>query len=306
MEMKSALITGATSFIGRALIRMLVEEGTAVYAVVRPDSPRAAMVLHHPCVRVVSCDMREMERLSTLIGTTVDAVFHIGWMGNARRENRFQYALQVDNIRASMHVAEAAKALGAKVFVGLGSQAEFGHVEGIMRIDCPERPVSGYGVAKLAAGQMTRLICQEAGIRHIWTRLITAYGHGDREGTLISQLIDAVSKGERLAVTAGDQVWDYIYVEDVARALYAMAQRGVDGRRYVLGSGVARPLRAYMEILRDAIDPSVPIGFGERPYVADQAMHLEADIEPLTIDTGWRPSVSFEEGIRQTIASRST
>ena len=281
MEMRTALVTGATSFIGAALIRRLLEEGVTVYAVVRPYSMRESAVPRHPLVTVVPCDMQKMERLPTLIRTTVDAVFHIGWMGNERRENRFQYELQVDNIRASMHVAEAAKALRAKVFVGLGSQAEFGHVEGIMHIDQPERPVSGYGVAKLAAGQLTGLMCQEAGIRHVWARLITAYGPGDRDGTLISQLIAAVSKRARLAVTKGNQIWDYIYVDDVARALYAMALHGVGGRRYVLGSGIARPLREYMEIVRDAIDPTVPLGFGERPYIADQAMHLEADIEPL-------------------------
>lgn len=304
MNIKTALVTGATSFIALALTRILIQDGVHVYAIVRPNSKRGTAVPQHPLVTVVPCDMHEMHRLRGLVKPPVDAVFHIGWMGNESRANRFDYGLQVENIRASLQVAETAKALGAKVFVGLGSQAEFGRVEGVLHIGQSEHPISGYGVAKLAAGQLTRLACQDAGIRHVWARLITAYGPGDREGTLISQLIAAVSKGEHIAVTAGEQIWDYLYVDDAACALYAMALSGIDGRSYVLGSGEVRPLREYMEQIRDAIDPGASIGFGERPYLRDQAMHLEADIRPLTADTGWRPRVPFSEGIRRTIESQ--
>ena len=65
-----------------------------------------------------------------------------------------------------------------------------------------------------------------------------------------------------------------------------------------MGSGQCRPLKEYFSILRDEIDPALPLGFGEIPYPPGQVMHLQADIEPLTRDTGFRPKYTFEEAVR--------
>lgn len=70
---------------------------------------------------------------------------------------------------------------------------------------------------------------------------------------------------------------------------------------YPIGSGNARPLREYIEIIRDEIDPNLPLGFGEVPYSDKQVMHLCADISDLQRDTGFEPEVGFREGIQNTI-----
>lgn len=80
-----------------------------------------------------------------------------------------------------------------------------------------------------------------------------------------------------------------------------MASRGTDGAVYPLGSGEAKPLRWYLETMRDAIDPAPPLGLGELPYGEGQVMHLEADITALTHDTGFVPKTDFYEGIRKLI-----
>ena len=78
-----------------------------------------------------------------------------------------------------------------------------------------------------------------------------------------------------------------------------MGEKGRDGAVYVLGSGEAHPLRRYIETLRDMVNPHLSLGFGERPYMRDQVMHLEADITVLENDTGWRPRRSFAEGVQE-------
>ena len=80
-----------------------------------------------------------------------------------------------------------------------------------------------------------------------------------------------------------------------------MAEKGRDGAVYCFGSGKTRLLREYIEALRDAINPTLPIGFGEREYYPNQVMHLEADITTLQRDTGFYPEYTFEHGIRETI-----
>lgn len=101
-------------------------------------------------------------------------------------------------------------------------------------------------------------------------------------------------------------MWDYLYSKDAARALCLLGEKGRDGKIYCIGSGQARPLREYMEMLRNAIDPALPLGIGEIPYGEKQVMYLCADISDLTEDTGFTPEVGFEEGIRETIKNVSS
>ena len=149
---------------------------------------------------------------------------------------------------------------------------------------------------------MSRGMCAARGIRHIWVRILSVYGPYDAEGSMVMSTVRRLLAGEKVAFTAGEQTWDYLYSRDAARALMAVAERGLDGRVYCLGSGKAHPLREYITTIYEAVFSSTPPVFGEIPYAEGQVMHLCADTEQLRADTGWRPEVSFEEGIRRTIA----
>ena len=157
-------------------------------------------------------------------------------------------------------------------------------------------------MAKLCAGEMSRAECKRLGLHHVWARILSVYGPHDTPSSMISLVIETLLHGEKPSLTAGVQLWDYLYSGDAARALYLCARSGRDGAVYPLGGGQSRPLKEYIEALRDAIDPALPLGLGEIPYGPGQVMRLEADLADLTRDTGFRPEVSFEEGIRETIS----
>lgn len=298
---KSAVLTGPTGVLGTALVKKLATENIETYVVCHPGSKRNAAILEHPCIHKVECDMSEICRLPKLIGEKVDAFFHLAWLGTANHNNRMDMHLQTSNIAYTLDAVEAARDMECQVFIGAGSQAEYGHIDGVIHSDTREKPISGYGMAKLCAGQMTRQMCQDYGIRHIWTRVVSTYGPGDNPNTLISVVVRKLLAGEKPSLTAGEQIWDYLYADDAAEAFYQMALHGRNGSVYVLGSGQTKPLREFMEIVRNEIDPSLPLGIGEIPYYQDQAMHLEADIGELIRDTGWRPTTSFEKGIQRLV-----
>ena len=300
-EIRSAVVTGPTGAIGTALCRELSEQGIAVYAVCRPDSPRAAALPQHPLIRTVACDISDMARLPSLIEGGADAFYHFAW-AKTTGAGRNDMPAQIDNVRYTVDAVNAAHALGCKVFVGAGSQAEYGRVEGKLTAETPCFPENGYGMAKLCAGQMSRVECAKYGIDHIWTRILSVYGPGDGAGSMISSVIAKLLAGEKPALTAGVQKWDYLYSADAAKAFRLLAERGVDGKIYPLGGGRALPLKAYIEQIRDAIDPALPLGLGEIPYGPLQVMHLEADISALVTDTGYTPDTDFADGIRETIA----
>ena len=96
-------------------------------------------------------------------------------------------------------------------------------------------------------------------------------------------------------------MWDYVHVDDAAAAVTAMADVDAAGV-FNLGSGVATPLREIITTVRDAVDPSLPLGFGELPYRPDQVMHLEADVSRLSHATGWAPAIPLADGLRGVVA----
>lgn len=299
-EIKSAVVTGPTGAIGTALCMELAASGIKVYAVCRPGTSRAAAVPKHENIEIVYCDVADLQNLEELIPNGADAFYHFAW-AHTIGPGRNDMPAQIQNVQYTIDAVQAAAALGCKVFVGAGSQAEYGRVEGVLRPETPCFPENGYGMAKLCAGHMSRVECQKYGIDHIWTRILSVYGPGDGQATMISGVIRQLLAGEKPALTAGIQQWDYLYSGDAGRAFALLAKQGIGSKTYVLGGGTAKPLKEYIMQLRDAIDPALPLGFGEIPYGPLQVMHLEADITELKRDTDFVPQVPFEEGIRNTI-----
>lgn len=304
IKITNVVVTGATGILGLALIDRLLAEHLNLYVICHPGSARNENIPRIKNIHLIDCDITELSKLPKAIGKPCDAFFHFAWLGTGNPLGRMNMRLQLRNVQYALDAVDVAKELQCKVFIGAGSQAEYGRIDGIIHPDSPTNPVSGYGMAKLCAGQMTRQMCREYGIRHIWPRIVSVYGLHERGHSLISTVIDKLLAGEKPSLTKGEQIWDYLYAEDAADAFYRMAVSGKDGAVYVLGSGQTRPLRHFMESIRDAINPSLPLGIGEVPYYPDQAMHLEADILNLTQDTGWRPKTSFEEGIRRVIEDK--
>jgi UDP-glucose 4-epimerase len=300
-----AVITGPTGAVGTALIEELVAQGIHVVAVCRRGSRRIFQLPRDSLVRVIECNLDEYDSLPALVGSGYDVFFHLAWDGTSG-PSRQDWALQEENVRHAMDAVRAAREIGCKVFVGVGSQSEAGHVDGVLRPDGICRPDNGYGAAKLAACDLTRAFCSFLGIRHEWCRIVSVYGPRDRSGSLVMGAIDTLEKHEHLSCTPCDQIWDYIYSADAARALRLVAERGHDAETYYIASGSSRPLREFVCDIRDIVDPTAEIGFGEIPYYPNQVMHLEVDISNLVEHTGFACEVSFREGIRRTIEWQRT
>lgn len=300
--MKRAIITGPTGVVGTALIRELHENGVELLLLVRGDSPNGERLRRltegMEGVSILACSLEQQKELKNETGKRYDVFYHLGWMG-PKGPDRFNPYIHTRNVEYALDAVELARAFGCSCFVGAGSQAEYGRSSRILTPQSAAFPENAYGAGKLAAGHMTRLKAGELGLRHVWTRIFSVYGPFDGERTLITGMVRSLLAGERPGTTAGEQLWDYLYSEDAARALRLLGEKGLDGSTYLLAGGTSRPLREYMEELRDEVAPGAAIGFGELPYGDRQVMHLEADISMTTRDTGWRPEVSFREGIRR-------
>ena len=96
-------------------------------------------------------------------------------------------------------------------------------------------------------------------------------------------------------------MWDYLYAKDAAKMMYLIGCHGISGKVYCLGSGVAKPLKTYIEAMRAVINPNAEVGFGDVEYAPRQVMYLCADIQELIDDTGYVSDYTFEMGIRETV-----
>lgn len=298
--MTRAVITGATGAVGMALIGELVKNGVETLVLCRKDSQRSNRIPDHPLVKKAECSLADMDRFEAPEGVRYDWFFHLAWEGTTG-ESRNDMFLQNRNVESTLAAVRLAHRLGCNTFVGAGSQAEYGRVEGRLNATTPAFPENGYGMAKLCAGHMSRVLCEQLGMKQVWARILSVYGPYDGMGSMVMSTVAKLKKGEKPLFTPGEQMWDYLYSADAARALTLLAESGKHGGVYCLGSGEARPLRDYILAIRDAVDPEAPLGLGEIPYAPKQVMYLCADIGDLTADTGFVPQTPFEEGIKQTV-----
>ncbi len=300
--MKKVIITGPTGAIGIALIKKLISENVQVTAICHKGSNRIKDIPSVESVKVVECNLDEIKNLILFLDSDYDVFFHFAW-SNTVGEGRNNIDAQIRNIQYTIDAVEVAKELGCKKFIGAGSQAEYGRQNTNLNSMTPTNPENGYGMAKLCAGNMSRIRCNQLGIEHIWTRILSVYGPYDGENTLIISLIKQLLNGEVPHCTKGEQIWDYCYSKDVANAFWLLGatKKCLADNIYCIGSGCGQLLSSYINCIKDCINPNMSIGFGDIPYSDKQVMHLCADTSEIQSDVGFLVQTSFQEGVQETI-----
>lgn len=298
--MQRAIITGATGAVGTALINELIKHNIEVLVILREGSLRNEHIPDHPLVIKKYCDLSNLFTIQYDGNVKYDVFYHLAWMGTTGQARDDMY-LQNLNIKYALDAVNMAKRFGCQTFIGAGSQAEYGRVEGLLKPDTPTKPETGYGIAKLCAGQMTREYAKKLGVGHIWVRILSVYGPYDTENSMVMSTINKLKNNIVPLLTKGEQMWDYLYSADAARAFYLLGEKGIYGKTYVLGSGKAKPLKEYIEEIHSVTNPDCDISFGAIPYAEKQVMHLQADITEIRKDTGFEPAVEFKTGIETLI-----
>lgn len=303
MMKRRIIVTGATSFIGIALIALMRERGFLVTAVVRPNSTRRSLLSRlYPELEITECPLAELDK-AVLPAKRYEALFHVGWSSDFP-DSRYNLEGQLQNVEYCLKAVELAVRAGCASFLSVGSQAECGVVSVPLHSATPEHPETAYAQAKCIAYEKTADLCRSYGIRQYWPRLLSAYGPFDREQTLVMSCIRACMERRTPELTPAGQIWDYIYIQDAAEALLSVWEYGEPEKRYAIGSGIGRELKWYIAEIADAMGyPQLLDGIGKKDYAGRQVMYLVGDIGELTTDTGFVPKWNFRQGIKETIRS---
>ena len=299
--MKKIIVTGATSMLGTALIDVAVGKGTEVYAIVRPDSSRLDRLNGSDLVHVVKCMIDDLDKLSG-IPSDCDALYHFAWEG-ANKEERENPMTHARNIKHTLDAVEAAQRFGCKKFIGAGSQAEYGPVNGPIDENTPCNPKTAYGIGKLSAGLLSGKLCEKYGITHIWGRVFSVYGSHDNKGTMIDYAMDRFSNREEAKFSSGEQTWNYLYESDCGMIFYLLGEKVESDRVYRIAHPESKALRDYISEMADIMGATELCSFA--PKTSDGSVYgIETKDERLFSDIDFVPEVNFSDGIRQMIKER--
>lgn len=240
--MKRIVMTGATSFLGRSVIRELMEEECQIYAVVRPESEKRTLAGDQ--VKLFFGCLEDMESALAAI-SEADAFLHFAWAGTASCD-RGREEIQEENIAYALKALKEAQRLGCTKFIFPGSQAEYGIRHELISEEDTENPVSAYGKAKAEFGRQARRLCENGDMDFYHLRIFSVYGYGDRRGTLTDLCMRSFLQKEHVGLGGCEQKWNYLYIDDFARIvkgfLYSDCAPGI----YNVASDDTRRLKEFV------------------------------------------------------------
>lgn len=301
--MKKILVTGANGFVGRHLLKVLSTKNIEIIAVVRNESSDVSGIEELQGVRIVYCDMNHISDLPHKVDERdIDSCIHLAWEG-ATGNRRGDYTIQIQNIQNTLALCKVVAEMNISTFIGIGTLAEKDVNNYISMDGSTPNLVANYGIAKLSAHYFTKTLCKELGIKHIWCQLSNVYGPEDKTNNFINFAIRKMLMGERAAFTTGEQMYDFVYIDDVAKAIYCVLMKGIEDRTYYVGSCHQRKLKEFIKIIRNSIDPEIELFLGEIPFNGVCLPDEEFSCKKLCEDTGYMADTEFELGVRKTIAS---
>ena len=292
-------ITGASGFVGAHLTRIALAAGAQILALAQPADPLARIADVVQDIEVLRGDLADREKMYEQLAIfRPTAALHMAWYGEP---GKYLYSpLNTALLKQSLDLLETLIAVGCKHTVMVGTCAEYDTSSiGVLREASPTHPETIYAAAKLSLSLMGQHMANGAGMNFAWARLFYLYGPGEHERRLIPALIRALHQGETFPATKGEQVRDYLHVEDVARALWHLTEQQLNGVFNVC-SGEPITIRKLMETVEAVVERPGLIEFGALPYRQWEPMSIVGDNSKLRA-AGWQPRYTLREGLTQTV-----
>lgn len=299
---KTVFITGANGFIGANLIRVLLENNYEVNILVRNNSNlwRIKDVSHK--VKIHKGDINNQTLLKTIVNKiSPQYIFHLASYGNSSEDTNISEMINV-NIIGLKNMLEATANIDYKAFVITGSSSEYGFKDKPMREDDNLEPNSYYSATKASA----TLIAQSFALLNnkpvSVARLFSVYGPYEENNRLIPTVIKLALADKQILITSGKVQRDFIYVEDVTKALLKMAKAKLkNGEIINLGAAKQHGNDEIVRTIGKILHKKLKVKTGQFPKRAWDTNYWVSDNQKARRLLSWQPKYNLEEGLKKTI-----
>ncbi|MBW1910573.1 MAG: NAD(P)-dependent oxidoreductase [Deltaproteobacteria bacterium] len=293
--MKKVLVTGATGFIGQCCLPLLLERGFEVHAVTSRDLNEEVSRIHW-----YRADLLDSEQTRTvMVKVKPSHLLHLAWYTVPG-----EFWTSTENLRwvkASLDLLQTFISHGGHRVVMVGTCAEYDWKWGFCSEETtPLRPSTLYGASKHALQIISGALSVQVGLSSAWGRIFFLYGPHEHSDRLVPSVILSVLKGKPAPCSHGNQVRDFLYVEDVASAFVTLLESSVQGPVNI-GSGHPVSLKEVVNRIGEMVGAPDLIRIGEKAAPQGDPSLLTADTRRLREDVKWIARYGLEAGLDQTI-----
>ena len=306
MPKHNFLVTGAGGFIGGHLVDRLLADGAAVTLLTRPDTllpPRWSGKLN----TVLCKEWTESELRHALADFACDTVFHLAAYG-VRPNNRDVDAMMRINVEFPATLARLCREWNARLVIS-GTFSEYMKPASNERLTelAPLEPYKLYGSSKAAGGLITSAIAKDLGVGLRILRLFKVYGAGEASHRLLPALVHGLRQQQRVAISSGTQVLDFVYIDDVVEALLRaddhIREHGAVAT-WNVATGQGHSVRHFAQLVAAAMNAEDSLlGFGEIAMRKDDEPWLVGDPGLMQVQLGWHPRIDLKTGIKAAVAA---
>lgn len=295
--MKNIIIVGATGFIGQHLLNHYLGEGAKVLAI----APDVEKLSHISSKQLMTKKATFDEFESINFGDyfeSIDIVYYLAWGGYGKATN--DYKEQIKNIRPLCDIIVAASNVACKRVVFSTSFSEYMISENTNMTHNDGAYCNVYGSAKHSARLMAQAVAAQKGVPFVSVAFANTFGPGDSSKRSTNLFIHKLLNGEELALTKGQHLYDWNYIDDTLEGLVLAGENGKSDSVYYIGNNERRPLKDIVTQVRDIVAPDVGICFGayKEDFYVDYSC---VDVHKLYRETGYLAKTDFKEAIEKTV-----
>jgi len=291
-------LTGATGFIGRYVLKHLEKEGYNILLLTRASKENISSIIKSKKVDIVSGNLSDINKWKNkLMEFKPEVTIHLAWEGIPD----YGVKTSIKNLKYGLNLFEELAEIECKKIICTGSCWEYGQNQGKISEDSPAKSSNVFTIAKNALHLLGREIAKENNMQFIWTRLFYVYGPGQKESSLIPYIIKCVKEGKKLNLKTPSARNDFIYVEDVAKAIVAILEKCKQSTVYNIGSGYSTSIQEIIREIRNCYN--IEYIQKSKQLTEDQTINFWADISKIKKEIGWEPKTDIEEGVRRVISS---
>ena len=295
---KIILITGSSGFIGTEVVDKLKKNKKIILFLLINKNKKKIKGTKN--IKYIYCSLLNSYKLKKILKKlNITDIIHCAWSGvggNVRNSPK-----QNINLKITSNLLNAIDHKKINCFITLGSQAEYGSKFDKIYEDSKLKPRTSYGKIKIKILKRIRVFCTKKNIRFAWLRVFAGYGPNSDNNWIIPSTISKLINNQKTKFTSGNQIYNFIYVSDIANAIVKCLHNTKANGIFNLGSEKSYTIKYVIKLIFKKLKIKKKPVFGELNYRNDQIMKFLPSILKIKKTLKWQPQYSISEGLNKTI-----